>query len=75
MNQSASTDGTHYEFLLSGDLTERAVAACPELHRGSSARGQTRLFGAVAGPTALRAILARFDTLGLTLLEMRRLPN
>ncbi|TLF77349.1 hypothetical protein [Nocardia cyriacigeorgica] len=64
-----------YEFILDGELSERALAAFPELTPGRHRQGTTVLYGPLTGPTAMRAILARIDNLGLTLLEMRQLPD
>ncbi len=61
--------------MVDGELSERALAAFPELSTAPARQGMTVLFGAVAGPTAMRGILARIDNLGLTLVEMRQLPN
>jgi hypothetical protein len=63
-----------YEFVLAEALSDRLLAAFPEL-RASESGQQTTLSGPVAGPTELRGLLARFDTLGLTVLEMRRMPG
>lgn len=65
---------SRYEFILDGELSDRALAAFPELsgrHRALT----TSLYGPVADGTVMRGILARIDDLGLTLLEMRRLPD
>ncbi len=65
-----------YQFVLEGELSDRVLAAFPELIPSDhAAAGTTTLFGTVADSTAVRGILARIDTLGLTLLEMSRLPD
>lgn len=64
-----------YAFLLSGDLSERILAAFPELEVSETARAHTTLYGPVRDQAELRGVLARFDTLGLTVVEMRRLPD
>jgi hypothetical protein len=65
-----------YRFVVDGELSERALAAFPELMRSDhSTPGTTTLYGTVPDNTALRGVLARIDTLGLTLLEMSRLPD
>ncbi|MFI6868453.1 hypothetical protein [Nocardia sp. NPDC050406] len=66
---------SRYEFILDGELSDRALAAFPELSAGRHQALTTSLFGPVTDSTAMRAILARIDDLGLTLLEMRRLPD
>ncbi|MBF6352151.1 MULTISPECIES: hypothetical protein [Nocardia] len=63
-----------YQFTIDGELSERALAAFPEL-TGDHTRGTTVLAGPVTDPTGIRAILARIDNLGLTVIEMRRLPD
>jgi hypothetical protein len=63
-----------YQFTIDGELSERALAAFPEL-AGDRDNGTTVLSGAVSDPTGVRAVLARIDNLGLTVLEMRRLPD
>ncbi|MGO4203447.1 hypothetical protein AB4Z09_17185 [Rhodococcus sp. TAF43] len=64
-----------YAFLVGGELSERVLAAFPELQVSETARAHTTLYGPVRSPTELRGMLARFDSLGLTVIEMRRLPD
>lgn len=64
-----------YEFLVRGTLSERALAAFPELAGAGAPPGCTRLTGPVDGDQELRSMLARFDALGLTVIEMRREPG
>ncbi|WP_067840728.1 hypothetical protein [Nocardia lijiangensis] len=66
---------TRYQFVIDGELSDRALAAFPDLDAAQSSIGTTSLFGPVPDPTAMRAILAMIDNLGLTLLEMRQLPD
>ncbi|GGL19925.1 hypothetical protein [Nocardia jinanensis] len=63
-----------YQFTIDGELSERALAAFPELS-GDRGQGTTVLSGPLTDPTGVRAVLARIDNLGLTVLEMRRLPD
>ncbi|WP_280348405.1 hypothetical protein [Nocardia neocaledoniensis] len=72
-----STPGTiRYQFVLEGELTDRAIAAFPELRRSAhSPTGMTTLYGELADNTAMRGVLARIDALGLTLIGMSRLPD
>ncbi|MFC4375205.1 hypothetical protein ACFO5K_13985 [Nocardia halotolerans] len=72
-----STSGPmRYQFVIEGELSDRVLAAFPELVRSShSATGTTTLYGAVADSTAMRGVLARIDTLGLTLLGLSQLPD
>ncbi|WP_227982626.1 hypothetical protein [Nocardia spumae] len=65
-----------YEFVLDSELSERLLAEFPELtHSVVGSAGTTTLFGSLADYTAMRSVLARIDALGLTLIEMRRLPD
>ncbi|MEV0947320.1 hypothetical protein [Rhodococcus sp. NPDC049939] len=64
-----------YTFLISGVLSDRVLAAFPELDVSNVTTGDTTLYGRVDSPTDLRGMLARFDALGLTIIEMRRLPD
>lgn len=71
-----TSDAVRYQFVIEGELTERAVAAFPELRRSAhSPTGTTTLYGELADNTAMRGVLARIDVLGLTLLGMSRLPD
>lgn len=64
-----------YEFLIKGELTDRALAAFPEFTVSPAQHAFTALFGPISDDTHLRGVLARFDTLGLTVVEMRCLPD
>lgn len=77
MTQSADahSNRVRYEFLVEGYLSDRAKAAFPDLDFGAKPSPYTRLFGPVDDDTALRGMLARFDSLGLTVVELRRLPD
>lgn len=77
MAQPADTysRGIRYEFVVEGDLSERAKAAFPDLAVARVPLTYTRLFGPIDDDTALRGMLARFDALGLTVVELRRLPD
>lgn len=66
---------TQYEFLVEGDLSERIVAAFPELRALPAPPNGTSLNGPIQDNTQLRGILARFDNLGLTVVEMRRVDT
>ncbi|WP_072802430.1 hypothetical protein [Rhodococcoides yunnanense] len=61
-----------YEFLISGELSIRALSAFPELTVAPSQHAFTALRGPIDNDTQLRGMLARFDTMGLTVVEMRR---
>ncbi|WP_072690216.1 hypothetical protein [Rhodococcus marinonascens] len=73
--ESSWPGNVRYTFLISGSLSDRVLAAFPELDVSDVTTGDTTLFGRVDGPTDLRGMLARFDALGLTIIEMRRLPD
>lgn len=67
--------GVRYSFTVAGTLSERILAALPELHVSDIPGAYTMLYGSIASPTELRGVLARFDALGITLIEMSRLPD
>jgi hypothetical protein len=64
-----------YEFLMHGTVSDTVLSAFPELTPAKGAAGGTVLFGAVWDDSHLHGLLARFQAFGLTLLEMRRLPD
>jgi hypothetical protein len=63
-----------YEFRLAEQLSPTAVAAFPELHVAETGQS-TVLFGSVRDRAEFAAILARFDLLGLTVMDVHRLPD
>ena len=64
-----------YQFLIDGEASDRVKAAFPQLQVGSSVSGFTTRYGLVSDQSSLRSIMARLDALGLTLAELRRLPD
>ena len=64
-----------YEFLVAGSVSESVAAAFPELAVTTSATGGTALYGPVQDAAHLRGLLDRFEVLGLTVLELRQLPD
>ncbi|MGY1693672.1 MULTISPECIES: hypothetical protein [unclassified Geodermatophilus] len=66
---------TRYEFLLPGRLSDDVCAAFPELTARPGSTGGTVLFGPVGDSSHLHGLLARFQSLGLTLVELRQLPD
>lgn len=64
-----------YEFLLEGRLSETVLATFPELTARPGPTGGTVLFGPIEGTAHLSTLLDRFQTLGLSVVEMRRLPD
>ncbi len=69
------TAPTRYQFLIDGEVSDRVKAAFPELSVSPTAGGYTSLYGPVADHSAMRSIMARLDSLGLTVAELRRLPD
>ncbi len=67
--------GVRYEFLLAGSLDETSRSAFPELSSSSGPTGGTVLYGPVEDSSQLHGLLARFQTMGLEVVEMRRLPD
>ncbi|NMM85675.1 hypothetical protein B2J88_15075 [Rhodococcus sp. SRB_17] len=66
---------TRYQFLIDGEVSERVAAAFPELDVADAVGGCTSLYGRVGDSSKMRGIMARLDVLGLTVVEMRRLPD
>ena len=65
-----------YQFVIEGELSDRALAVFSDLTRSDvSTAGTTTLYGSMADSTAVRGVLARVDSLGLSLIEMSRLPD
>jgi hypothetical protein len=65
-----------YQFLVRGQLSDTAKAAFPELDTAlGPAGGGTTLWGAVQDESAVNGLLARFAALGITVVEMRQLPD
>jgi hypothetical protein len=63
-----------YEFRLAEPLSPTARAAFPELSQGDALGGAV-LYGPVRSQEQLHSLLARFRTMGLTVIELRRLPD
>src|SRR3954453_18337693 len=66
---------TRYEFLLLGRLSEAVAAGFPELTVAASATGGAVMFGPVKDNADLHGLLDRFQTFGLTVVELRQLPD
>ncbi|HEY8307844.1 MAG TPA: hypothetical protein VIG79_14335 [Lapillicoccus sp.] len=65
-----------YEFILEERLTPTMREAFPELQESAAIEMPgSVLFGAVLDGPHLHGLLDRFQTFGLTLVEMRRLPD
>ncbi|UUU20128.1 hypothetical protein [Streptomyces sp. DSM 40750] len=63
-----------YEIRVDGQLSEALTSAFPELDHVLMS-GQTVLFGHVVDEAHLYGLLARCQSLGLWVLEMRQLPE
>ncbi|MEV0179782.1 hypothetical protein AB0I54_10850 [Streptomyces sp. NPDC050625] len=63
-----------YEIRIDGHLSETLVEAFPELDH-VVVSDQTLLFGPVVDEAHLYGLLARCQSLGLHVLEMRQLPE
>lgn len=63
-----------YEFRLAEPFSERVANAFPELAVVTGSRGDV-LCGQVRDQGQLYSLLARFQTLGLTVVELRRLAQ
>jgi hypothetical protein len=64
-----------YEFLVSGTVSATVRAAFSELEVAAGPAGGTVLYGEVLDDAHLHGLLQRFQTLGLSVIEMRRLPD
>lgn len=64
-----------YEFIIRGSVSEDVMAALPELSSTPYPTGGTILFGPVQDESDVSSLLARFADLGLSVVEMRRLPD
>ncbi|MBN0046721.1 MULTISPECIES: hypothetical protein [Streptomyces] len=63
-----------YEIRVAGHMSETLAKAFPEL-RHVLIHEQTLLYGPVADEGHLYGLLARFQSLGLRVVEMRQLPD
>jgi hypothetical protein len=65
-----------HEFRVRGVLSQTVLAAFPELSRGASPTpGGTVLFGPVRDDRDVLSIVTRFGDLGLSVVELRQLPD
>jgi hypothetical protein len=65
---------TRYEFRVAERLSATVVAAFPELSVTDSSSG-TVLFGPLRDDAELHGVLSRLQLLGLTILDVHRLPD
>ncbi|MET7684618.1 hypothetical protein [Streptomyces sp. NPDC005423] len=63
-----------YEIRVDGEMSPTMTEAFPEWESRVMA-GQTVLFGQVTDAERLYGLLTRFQSLGLRVVEMRRLPE
>ena len=64
-----------YEFIVKDAVPGDVAVELPELYRTSYPTGGTSLFGPVRDEADVHTLLARLDALGLSVVEMRRLPD
>lgn len=64
-----------YEFIVLGTVSEDAMAALPELSSSPFPTGGTVLYGPVRDEADVSSLMARIADLGLTVIEMRQLPD
>ncbi|MDP3968848.1 MAG: hypothetical protein Q8Q02_11255 [Nocardioides sp.] len=64
-----------YEFLVVGSISEAVLAALPGLSASTFPMGGTALFGPVRDEADVSSLLARFADLGISVVEVRRLPD
>ena len=77
-----STDDKHtarpqdrYEFRVRGQLGETMLGAFDDLEAETRSETYTMLRGELVDQAALHGVLAQIESLGLELLEVRRLPG
>ena len=64
-----------YEFIVKDTVPGELAAQLPELRRTHYPTGGTSLFGPVQDESDVQTFLARLRDLGLSVVEMRRLPD
>jgi len=62
-------------FIVSGSVSDDVMAALPELRATPYPTGGTVLFGPVRDVADISTLLARIADLGLSVVEMRPLPD
>ncbi len=77
MRKDPRGGGVRYAFILAEQIPDVARAALPELEESIIQTGTTGsvMYGDVVDGPHLHGILDRFQDLGFTLLELRRLPD
>jgi hypothetical protein len=74
MGPRTRSERIRYEFHLAERLSATATSAFPELAIGDNRKG-TVLFGPVRDRSEFYGFLDRFDVMGLTVLDVHRLPD
>ena len=64
-----------YQFIVTGSVSEALEAELPELASTSYPTGGTVLFGPIRDEADVLTMLARIAGLGLSVIEMRQLPD
>ena len=64
-----------YEFIVRDTVPDDVASELPELCGTSHPVGGTSLFGPVRDEADVQTLLARLSHLGLSVIEMRRLPD
>lgn len=64
-----------YEFIITGSLSPEVEAALPEMASTTYPTGGTALFGEVQDQSDVMTLLARMNSLGLSVVEVRPLPD
>jgi hypothetical protein len=64
-----------YEFIVRGTVSDDLMAALPELSASPFPTGGTVLYGPVRDEADVSSLLARLSDLGLSVIEMRSLPD
>lgn len=64
-----------YEFLIAERASGAVLASFPELTAAPGPTGGTALFGEIEDAAHLHGVLGRFQTFGIEVIEMRRLPD
>ena len=64
-----------YEFIVRGTVSDDGLAELPELSSTRYPTGGTALYGPVQDEADVLTLLTRLRHLGLSVVEMRRLPD
>jgi hypothetical protein len=64
-----------YEFIVRGTVSEGVAAELPELSAAAYPTGGTALYGPVRDESDVLSFVERLRDLGLSVVEMRRLPD